>query len=213
MNLVHLLRDTEPHTPHRDPASGKPLIVNFHRGGLLYAERRDGAGNSGRPWTKHDGKGLKGPVAHWAQEFFAEEPALGPSQKRPRMAFFPSYWPQACQGTGVLRVDTDPGGAHDEIIDEIQLCREHRIRAVVDATGFEAAPSLPEVRFRGAPVDLAQAYAASGGALAPGLFGTGIGFPEPWTDPEGSTEPRVGFGENYAGYVGRLLAETAAPGV
>ncbi|GJM06346.1 MAG: pyridine nucleotide-disulfide oxidoreductase [marine bacterium B5-7] len=57
---------------------------------------------------------------------------------------------------------------------------------VVYATGFsQRAPHCEEIDF--------QKYDTSCGIIAPGLFGTGIGFPKKVTDPNGNQELNVGL--------------------
>ena len=175
--------------------SETPLVVSAYKSSLLYAERRSPVTPGGRAWTKHDGAGLKGPVAAWCRKHFGVGNSVSgeapPLQGFEVTAAIPRDHTATCR---VLRADVGRV-ALEEVL------REQGIEAVVNATGFAAPSSLPAVTFESKPVDLAGA----GSVLAPGLYGAGIAFPERYVDPEGDTGNRVGFGQNYADHVGRLL--------
>ena len=83
---------------------------------------------------------------------------------------------------------------------------------LVWATGFERRPdgsvALTRVLWSGAPLDLASAaYNGQNGLIAGAerLHGIGMAFPEVYTDPEGHTEPRVGYVSSLVEHVGRLI--------
>ena len=170
-------------------ATAWTLIDEWSQGPLVFAERRQSKHGQ---WTKHDGSGLKGPVAHWCKQHFNGED-------------YSSETPLE-----VLRIPTPTSEQFWQTVQPFEL------DAVVFATGFEPNSALPiAATLNGKPMDLWDEYrrvfesrkasdrAAS--VLAPGLYGVGIAFPEKWTDPNGMVEKRVGFGLNFANHVEALI--------
>lgn len=92
-----------------------------------------------------------------------------------------------------------------------------QIEALAWATGFERQrEGLPAVSWMGVTIDLARAaYDGRNGAVngAPGLHGVGIGFPEVYTDPEGLSEPRVGFVNSFVDHMHRIFDSSTARAV
>ena len=76
--------------------------------------------------------------------------------------------------------------------------------AVVFAMGFERTARFT-AELNGEPLQLECWGSQVPGRIAIGLYGVGIGFPERWVDLEGDAQPRVGFGANFSGYVGRMV--------
>ena len=81
----------------------------------------------------------------------------------------------------------------------------------VGAAGSEVA--LPQVSWRGRPLDLSTAEHDALGANAitgaAGLYGVGIGFPAAKVDPEGLREAWVGFGSDAIDLVERIIIHEA----
>jgi len=118
------------------------LVVSAYKSSLLYAERRSPVTPGGRAWTKHDGAGLKGPVAAWCRKHFGVGNSVSgeapPLQGFEVTAAIPRDHTATCR---VLRADVGRV-ALEEVL------REQGIEAVVNATGFAAPSSLPAVTRR-----------------------------------------------------------------
>ena len=165
-------------------------LIGRHPDGIRFAEQREG-------WIKFDGTGLKGKVSEWAREW--EQQAGG-----------------AASGLTALHyVDATAAGgnSHDGGDPEaraVDLVLELGVDAVVWTTGFDAQGTTAQVEVigeGGARIDLLEAHDGRTGAFrgAPGMVGGGIGFPEVWTDPEGFSEPRVGFAKVFSAHLDRMI--------
>ena len=115
-------------------------------------------------------------------------------------------WARAAVGAVVAfeRLDAADEGA------VLERLRAAETDVLVYAVGFEpTAP--PDVFADEARVDL-PAKAARDGALVDGaIYGAGLAYPEVWTDPEGHSEPRVGFVTHYLRHLGTIFANAGPP--
>lgn len=135
-------------------------------------------------YIKYDGTGLKGEVAAWAREAldqglvrYCRVPARVPGDEALAAALVASAPAAVAFTAGFDRALRDGGG-----------------------------PALPAASWEGQPLDLAAAeHCGRTGRIARGLHGGGIAFPEVWTDPEGHTEPRVGFVRSYVAHLERIF--------
>ena len=175
----------------------------YNPGPVRLAEERDG-------WIKLDGTGLKGDVREWAVEVLREQAASKTDDET---------CDEGTNGRGAIgRVTVHPDAPRtgDAAADGTELA--HRILAggggdwLVWATGFErqqdGSVPLPRVSWSGANLDLVSAAYDGRNGLISGterLHGIGIAFPEWYTDPEGHTEPRVGYVNSLVEHVGRLI--------
>ena len=171
--------------------SGFLAAMNLHAHGrddVLVFDRKSGPlfAEDRDTWIKYDGTGLKGTVADWT---------------RARLD----------AGTLAYRALAPS----DDLVDALQRARA---RSVAFTWGFAPVQTIA-VAVEGIPLDCfatPQQHDGRTGRLAPGLHAGGIAFPETWTDHEGYTESRVGFGLDYVHHCDRAfdaaLAEFPAPG-
>lgn len=130
---------------------------------------------------RHQGSGLKGPVAEWCRRHI-------------RNANGVYHWDgQEGQRVSFHRVNP-------QLTLEQQIGSLGATRALF-AIGFERAhlvagcPGVPPVTMSGADVDTTT-YNTSNGMIAgiPSLYGAGIGYPHSYLNSDGLLEPWVGFG-------------------
>jgi len=116
----------------------------------------------------------------------------------------------------IVTVHPDAPRTGDATADAAELGRrilaDGGVHWLVWTTGFERRAdgpvALPRVRWSDTPLDLASAaYDGQTGLLAGAerLHGIGIAYPEVYTDPEGHTEPRVGYVNSLVEHVGRII--------
>ena len=198
--VMNLAEELATATMHHTNIGSKPIVVSAYKSGLVFAEPRLDADPI---WNKHDGIGLKGPVAQWSKRHFGTEDDTVATQAF-RVRALDMDGVGDCE---VLRVDVNRASL-------LETLESQGVEAVVNATGFDHAATLPTVTFDGQTIDLVAAHRATGdglweqcttGNLAHGLYGAGIAFPQFWTDPEGDVEPRVGFGQNFSEYIAQLI--------
>jgi thioredoxin reductase len=162
-------------------------IYNFYRSPLLHAEYRDG-------WILWDNTGLKGVASDWAKSTITDESKMPDSIKR-----IP------------LKTLGNDGKTHDEmsIYDRYLKHCTH----IVSATGYVGNP-IPTILRNGKSVQpsfdpLTGRFVDQENQAVPGLFGSGIAYPERVTDPEGHTSSNVGWFK-FQKFVGRVAPEWVA---
>ena len=83
------------------------------------------------------------------------------------------------------------------------------VDAVVFTWGFDRVP-FPPVTYLGNPIHV-KSHNTRNGRLAPGLHGVGIAFPEHSTDPDGHTEPIIGFVFHFQAHLDRVFDSLLRP--
>ncbi|CAN0054630.1 unnamed protein product, partial [Ectocarpus fasciculatus] len=131
---------------------------------------------------RHQGSGLKGPVAEWAKRHVICDDGVG-------------YRWGGDEECSLDFVEYTPGMPWE------QQLHKAGAQNVVFALGFERdvlpihGSGAPSVYVSGAPVNVALFDGATGriGGM-PNLFGAGIAFPHDYANTDGHIEPWVGFG-------------------
>lgn len=107
-----------------------------------------------------------------------------------------------------------PPGLHFHAVagDLVDALLAAQVKTVAFTWGFEKVDPFP-VFYDGQQLDCFTAPRAHDdrtGRLAKGLHAGGIAFPEYWTDPEGFTEPRVGFVLHFQSHLDRAFTTALA---
>ncbi|ORY87564.1 pyridine nucleotide-disulfide oxidoreductase-domain-containing protein [Protomyces lactucae-debilis] len=162
-------------------------VYNFYRSPLLHAEYKEG-------WILWDNTGLKGVASDWAKATLEDESRLPSNIKR-----IP------------LKTLDDKGKTHNEadIYDRWLKDCTH----IVSATGYVGNP-IPSITVDGEQVKpsfdpLSGRFLNEHKQALPGLFGSGIAYPERVTDPEGHSSSNVGWFK-FQKFVGRVAPEWVA---
>ena len=118
--------------------SEQNLVVNVFKQGLVFAEKRVG-------FTKHDGIGLKGPVADWCHHNFG--------QRRNKAGS--TFVSTSTAGELVEVVRSHALGTREALWEHME---HYGVEVLVNATGFDVARRLPIIHYNGKRCDPSAMY-------------------------------------------------------